>query len=565
MATVTWKINGQDPAALGLSGLQPSYVSFAADTLTFTHAGAAWDADPLFAYGATITLTRHVDGGAGVKWFVGKVRRTPRFLGAEAESLSYEVAGPWDWLQRRALLQAQAVVLDPEVSTVPAAFAQGLSILGQNDAGGSLALGDALAAVLAGAAAAGVAVVIGEGFAHGLSWDEVADLTLADAVVRLLGSAPDAASWVDYTTEPLPTLHIGRRANLAEVTISVSPEGHGLDAAYTPLESVQVTERHDLVPSGVCIYYRRIDTINGTSYLRVFADLAPADADPAAENALVRTVELAGASYTATLLEQPVKVAPLSVYLAGEGVITPAEADAFAALSRFWKRKVGWLSGEGVEILSFRARARALTPTAGVVDEEGDEEEPEELDATLNNELMEGFITPWMEAPGLGRKGQDQTFTCEVEAVVVDADGAGTRRVEQLTAGVMATNCTTKTYRVAEAGEAVAPEPTPTGAAAAIYAAMSVVPIEGSCVVVDEECSLVVRPGKVLGLAGGRPGWATMRALVQGARVNIDAGRTEVTYGPPKQLVPGDVVDVMRANRLKKVADRARLRATGRL
>ena len=555
---VIWQINGQTPAALGLSKLVLTYASLAPDTLTFAHDGAAWDADPLFAPGATITLTRD-----GVTVFAGKVRKTPRFLGAQAESVTYEVAGPWDWLERRALLQNQAVVVDPDVSDVPTLLPQGLVILGQSDAGTTVNLGDALAAVLAGATAAGLSVEIGEGFDYPVVWDEVADLTIADAVIRLLATAPDAVSWIDYTT-PSPTLHIARRAHLDAATIKVAPPGEGWDSEdYTPLESVQVVERPDLVPPGVTIFYRRIDTINGRPYLRLFTDAYPEDTDPTAENAIVRTIELAGASYTATVLEQDVVVAPLSSHLTAAGTITAASnAAAFTALSKFWKRKVGWLNNAGVTILAFRATGRALTADAGAVDGEGSPLPPETLDTSLNNELIEGFITPWMEDSALNRKGQDQTFSAEVAADVT-VDGVTTRRIEKLTAGVMATNCVTKTYRWTESADVVDPEPTPEGVAQAIYEALSVMPVEGACVHVEDECSLTIGPGQVLNLTGGRESWETMRALIQSASADIDMGRTEIIYGPPKQLGPDDLVDMMRANRLKKPAERGLVRATG--
>lgn len=553
MATI-WKINGQLPAALNLAGFELKRESLAEDVLTFRHEEAAWDAAALFPYGTLITLTRQAGAAAPVVEFIGKVRQIPRFLGATAENLSYVVEGPWGWLKRRPLIQNQAVVVDPETSLVPTMFPQGLAILGQSDAGTSVQLSAALAAVLAGAPAAGVAVVIGAGFDYGIKWDEVADLNIADAVIRLLATAYDAVSWIDYTTTPLPTLHIARRAALAAYTIKVAPAGEGLDTAYTPLDSVSVIEREDLVPSGVTIHYRRIDTVNGTPYLRIFTDSASDNLgyQPTDENALVRTIELAGSDYTSTVLEQPVRVTPLSVYLTEGGTIT--SGDAFAALSRFWKRSVAWLNDAGVVIKGFRATGRVKT----------DMDSEELLDLNLNQELVEGFITEWMESGSLNRKGQAQTFRAEVAAEVTTEEGT-TLRKELLTADVMACNCATRTYRFTESSQATPAEPTPVGLAAAVYAGLRVVPIEGGCKIVEEECSMAVRPGLVLNLEGGRPAWETMRALVQRTVALIDEGDTQVTYGPPKQLGPDDLVDIMRANRFEKASARGSVRASGKL
>jgi hypothetical protein len=552
--SVIWRINGTPVGDLGLSGLSLAPAAFDSDKLTFTHDGAAWDSAAIFAYGQTLTLTRQDGAAAPVVAFIGKVRRRPRFIGTQAQSLKYEVLGPWDWLQRRPLIQNQAVVVDPEASLVPTMLPQGLAILGQSDAGTSVQLSAALAAVLAGAPAAGVAFSIGAGFDYGIAWDEVADLNIADAVIRLLATAYDATSWIDYTTTPLPTLHIARRANLASVTIKVAPDGEGWDAPYTPLESVTVDERHDLVPSGVTIHFRRIDTVNGRPYLRIITQSASDNLgyQPTDENALVRTIELAGSSYTETVLEQPIRVTPLSVYLTEGGTIT--SGDAFAALSRFWKRSVAWLNDAGVEIKGFRATGRVKT----------DMDSEEFLDLTLNQDLLEGDITEWMESGALNRKGQGQTFRCEIAVEVTTEEGT-TMRKELLTADVMACNCATRTYRFTESTEATPAEPTPEGMATAIYTALKVPPIDGGCMLIEEECTLTLRPGLVVNLQGGLPEWETMRAMIQRTTANLDEGTTEVVYGPPRQLGPDDLVQILRANRFKTASSRGLVRATGKL
>ena len=69
----------------------------------------------------------------------------------------------------------------------------------------------------------------------------------------------------------------------------------------------------------------------------------------------------------------------------------------------------------------------------------------------------------------------------------------------------------------------------------------------------------------MLNLTGGRTGWATMRALVQGVSADIDTGATDITYGPPAQLGPQDMVAILRMNRFKNPALRGQIRATGKL
>lgn len=537
---VAWLINDQSPASLGLSELRLSYANLAPDTLTFTHQGAAWDADALFTFGTTITLKRD-----GVKVFVGKVRRTPRFLGAQAESLTYEVAGPWDWLQRRILLQNQAVVVDPETSTVPTLVPQGLIILGQSDAGTSVELAEALEAVFEGVGDLDLAV--GADFDYPVVWDEVADLTRADAIVRLLATAPDAVAWWDYTATP-PTLHLARRANLTAATIAVAPAGLGGTAAYAPLESITVIERPDLVPTGVFLTYRRIDTVNGSPYLVLSTETAGSGA-ATDEGALARTIELAGLNSSSTVLEQECRTRPLSSSLTASGTITSG-AD-FTALSAFWKSKVGYLNDPTITVQGFRGTGRAVTDT-------GEDPAPS-LNTGLANELVEGGITPWMEDTPLNIVGQDQTYTAEV---ALHKAGVFWKNVT-VSAGVMATTATTKTYRYTESTTTTPAEPTPVGMASQLYDALSVLPVQGSLTLIEEECTLTTRVGKVVNLTGGRSAWSSMRALVQGVQADLDTGRTQITYGPPEQLGPQDLVAILRANRFKNAATRGLLRATG--
>jgi hypothetical protein len=245
-------------------------------------------------------------------------------------------------------------------------------------------------------------------------------------------------------------------------------------------------------------------------------------------------------------------VTPLSVYLTEGGTIT--SGDAFAALSRFWKRSVAWLNDAGVEIKGFRATGRVKT----------DMDSEEFLDLTLNQDLLEGDITEWMESGALNRKGQGQTFRCEIAVEVTTEEGT-TMRKELLTADVMACNCATRTYRFTESTEATPAEPTPEGMATAIYTALKVPPIDGGCMLIEEECTLTLRPGLVVNLQGGLPEWETMRAMIQRTTANLDEGTTEVVYGPPRQLGPDDLVQILRANRFKTASSRGLVRATGKL
>jgi hypothetical protein len=442
----TFLLNGSPLASLGLANPRLSYASMQADALTLDHLTAAWDADPIFAYAETLTLTRD-----GVPVFVGRVRRFPRFAGPTAETTSYEILGPWDWLERRAFVQQVAVVADPAVSTTPIYVASGFVILNQLNDGTSVNIADSLAVVINQAISSGVPILLGTitGFDYATGWDEITDLTLADAITRLLASAPDAVVWWDYTTAPTPTIHIGRRANLADVSLVIAPAGSPPSAygpgGYAEFESLRLMSRPDLVVPGTFITYRSTDTVNGASYLKLVGQNAVSDlsVQHTAENALVRTVELAGASFSETILTQECKTLPLAAALTGGGTVT--SGGDFDELMKFWKRKVPALAHPDVVIKGFKDRGREAAPVASAA---GENETPI-LDTSLVRELIEGAITPWMREGGLNRKGQEQNFTARIAFSIKgvdqkDADGMGI----VFTAGVMATTISVHRFSI---------------------------------------------------------------------------------------------------------------------
>jgi hypothetical protein len=567
MPYVSWKLNGTFLHELGLVDARLTYANLQPDTLEVRHLTARWDADPLFAYGAVVVLTRVVLDSddhsviSSTAVFRGKCRGFPRFLGRTAESLSYTFAGPWDELQRRMLLQNQAIVVDPSVSTTPTYIPQGLIILNQSDGGSSVTISLALGTIIAAAIAAGVSIELGDvtGFDFAAPWDEVADLTIADAITRLFQVAPDAVAWIDYAPAT-PVIHFSRRAELDAVTLPLSLVGVGEWPAYAALDSLRIRARPDLQVGYVAIDYRRINTENGESYLTIQQDTA-GTGSRTDENALVRTVQLAGSSYTSTILTQECKTLVLAGAL-GNGtldtstVTLASDASAFNELVKFWKRKIPALNAAGVTITGFRNRIRKA---AEVADEAGEPETPT-LDTSLVRELIEGAITPWMRSSGLNRKAQEQNY--EVEIAYTDADGATV--IGGYSAPVMATNASTRTYSHEESSDSVAAEPSPLGMAASLLTALSDLQHEGDVTIIEQECSLAYRPGKVLGFTEGRAEWEEMGALIQSATCDLDTWRTSLTFGWPTALGPADLVEIFRANRLKRPAQAGLIRETGK-
>ncbi|HTJ77937.1 MAG TPA: hypothetical protein VL357_03000 [Rariglobus sp.] len=627
-----WTINGTPIEQLGLGSPRLTFASLQPDTFVVDHLAApSWDAAPIFTYGETLIVRR-----AGVIVFVGKVLKTQRFLGAQAETISYQAYGPWDWLERRPLRQNSAVIVDPLVSTVPIYVPTGFIILNQADDGAAVEVGASLAIVINAAIDAGVPIALGviEGFDYNLTWEEISDLQIADAIVKLLATAPDAVvSWA-YATGT-PTINIRRRTALPAITLTIAPKGTPPSAygptGYAEFESIHLLDRPDLVIPGVFLTFRRTNTVNGNTYLSLEkkiagnaavtaavaavatakAALAPALAtltaasiawgenptDPGltaaynaakaavataraavvaadaavellarSENALCRTIQLAGVNFSETVPAEKITVLPLFGVL-GDGelddtVITTGSD--FDELKKFWLRKVPDLAKPGVVITGFKNRQRLAAATTSVADGITTEVTPA-LDTSLVNELIEGTITPWMEKTGLNRQGQKQIYSARIAYTIggVAALGSDGLPGVEYTADVMATNCTSRVYSYQESADSVPEEPTPPGMETKLYAALSVVQYEGDFTLVQQEATLSVLPGMVVNLGGGMAAWATMKALVQSVSVDIATGTTQVQVGWPSAITPDDLTSINRANRLKAPAYRGLNRASG--
>jgi len=76
-------------------------------------------------------------------------------------------------------------------------------------------------------------------------------------LLDLMRQVPDAASWVDYSGEGLPTLNISRRPTMATKTIRL-----GVD----DVDSFELVGRRSLKPSGVSVRYASKDSLNRTVY-----------------------------------------------------------------------------------------------------------------------------------------------------------------------------------------------------------------------------------------------------------------------------------------------------------
>lgn len=85
----------------------------------------------------------------------------------------------------------------------------------------------------------------------------------------------------------------------------------------------------------------------------------------------------------------------------------------------------------------------------------------------------------------------------------------------------------------------------PTGAAAAYWAAASVLHYEGQCSVYEPNgVSYAYGLGHVVNFSNWQPGYDTARALARGVTYDLVSRRTSISFGPPDSLTPQDYLSI---------------------
>lgn len=502
---------------------------------------------------SAIVLVRDEDG-AEVTWFSGVIRETPRTRSSRDNRIAYVAHGPWQWLERIAYLQTfktAVVVGDP--ASLLTGYQRGRVVIGQDDSGLKVSLGEFLNLVLDYAIAAKPGVMQRADFSTALAmtipWDEVTDLSCAEVISRALQFVPDAVCAWDYSASP-PRLNITRRAAMEAETFAVQPAGSADSSAYAPLESIDLRERADLWKKGVYLLYLATNRANDAQWETGTADVYPTGTVASDPDTLFRTIQLAGAVVNGTTLTQKIDVDPLSSYLELSGTAWLTSGDQFESLKAWWRAHAKELHGSAVTIKGFSKCTR-----------EGDSMA---TSGQLDNELVAGAVTDWMEDRH-NIRSEEQTITAYVAFEEVRPNDATkkARHIKKFVATVRATNATTKTYSFSSTTSVTAAEEVPTGLARAIYDAINPHQWDGSLALVESEATHGSLLGRVLNLSGSLSDWASMRAVIQTQQVDIFGGKTSFKVGPAKQLGPDDLTELYRVNRNRAPVTSYWTRSTG--
>jgi len=521
---MSWTLNNVALSTLASSARLDTY-SLAPDTLTLEVARDLLQS-PLYAHLAPITLRYGND-----KRFVGYCDRTPAEATGQAEGQAVVARNAW-WLLERLPFQQRHLVneYNAETETWSQVWQyKSRAILGQAEDGTSLTIAQVVTEILAYAATCGVSIAAGtiEG-ATTFPFDEIVDLTCAEAILRVVRWDPGLVAWFDYSTAT-PTLNLRARSALAAVTAAINPASR----ATAAVSSVSLTPRTDLQLPAVVLLYERSSDAGSQQLETISTDAYPLGATGRTVGALVATIQLAGAQ----IVRQQQAIA-VEAY--------PAEGND-AAWSTWWKARIEWLRNAGGDYASLTIHNTSRR--AGEAPEGG------WYGATpLPSELLEGTIQDWMT----GVHAERETITAYVDYVKTDGTTETDREISIV---VTSTDATSRTYwRLAVAQSA---EPVPVGLAAALYAAANALHYDGTLSIEEDECSGAYRPGRVLNISGGQSAWAAMAAQIAQASEDLFSGRTTLQVGPPKYLSLPDLVTLLRTNRTRRPAQRSQVRLTG--
>lgn len=520
-------------AEWGLSGARRRLVSQGADEFSFSAPALAFDADPVMAFGAPVTIRRD-----GVPVFAGTVTHVPVFASGNAEDQFYVIRNAWHDLERLVYQQEWYLQVDPE--NPEESLVGGLQsrvVLFQGINGAKLSVGAQIADVVAYAASCGVAIQLAPDVLTNLPgtppYDEGLDILCGEAIKKALRWAPDSVTWFDYTTTP-PTLHVARRSQLAAVVVP---------AGGAPVSSVSLDPRYDLLAPSVVLKYERIHTSDGRSWREVIRDVYPPGGDERVPGTVVATIDLEGSTVThssATIVCRP-----------------------FAPATTSW-----WAAREA----TFRdpmVTVTNLSDQVTIITEDGAEVGPAHPGANQawqewTYELVKGQIAPWMLTSGKVAVSVTVQTTADYEFVKTVARSSATARKvhdKPLSARVTLTNLPSGTYQTLDS--VIVAEDVPVGLAQQIWEAVGELHYQGTLVLTAEEPPEIVPMGRVLNLSGGRSEWATARALVQGIDEDVDGGTVSVQFGPPMHLGPADLIELLRFNRQRRISLSYSSRTTG--
>lgn len=521
---ITWSLTlagvTKSFAEWGISDVSLSRASLASDRLTFTAPRQRFDEDDLCAQGAAAILTR-TEGDTAAVWFRGTRQPMAYDCGAASETQSYLFEGPWRFLAENIYQQGWNGIYTSHVIIN--------GTIGQN-----------IQAVLDYAIARGALLAYNAADLAALTAtppaNEITGQLCASVILASLQFAPDTVAWLDYSTNP-PTLRFVQRGSLAAASVRLA------DYESTTMPAVKVLAlrpREDLQVPSVKINYETIETIDGVQRLIPGVEIAPSGATGLEDGAFTDTVIRQGITQN-------------NIFASLECVTVESSS------LEWWKKHVA----------KFRDTGR-VTILSGPTDVGHYDEDGVLLTTVYARELPRGGgqIAPWM----LDSNGDPllwQTEFIRATFTIREYDDDGENVVKEGTfqfhLEILTTTAPAGVSDYSAVESADSGDPPITGLAQYLYDALSPLQYEGGLTLEEEECTAALNLGLAINLYGSRAAFETMRAVVQQVTFDLDAGLTNVTFGPPRHLSIGDILALLERFRISRRYTNTATQETGEI
>ena len=514
-----------------------------ADLLEFSTV-ADIDSDPIMDYGDSFKLYRD-----GVKYFEGTCTSNPVQGTADSEGISYTVAGPWYLLETTAYTQVyktieageededgNVVTTDTDVYTSSVIFFRDRN---NNTVNTSQTLTDIIDYA---SSVCNLPISLGQVPSSPVTpWSaKFQDNTISQAIQSVLRWHPGAVTWFDYSTST-PTLNITTRADASSYNANIN-NGNIVDLSITP--------RGDLQPEAVAVHYRSTNQSNGNSYPQLVTDIFPEGADFKAQGVVNVSIDLRGSN----VQRQYQSVRTTSI---------PSSSQTANNIGQrvFWRRHYPWLGDDpfdearSFEIENYEVKLATDAPDPVPYDPLTRGGRRLKQSASVGDyprELLDGSIDEWMGNGTIRTAQVAISAKCTITSATYNSLDEERKNQFSCQGGVYyallkitttGTNAFTKNYsRITNYEEG---ETAPTGLARTLYTDLSRLQYEGGLTIIDEEVGNDQIMGNVLNVSGGKSAWASMDAVVQSVSHSYGDGATSVTFGPPEQLAPQDLVELL--------------------
>ncbi len=516
---VTWKINGNDAATLGINVLSLKTVNQAPGEFSFQVPGNM-AANTAYPYRSTVTLLRN-----STCWFRGVVTTVPRAGEPRRETIQIVAQDAWYYLDNITFEQDWSVWSDGAVVSASKARC----ILGRNKAGEQQTNGQVIREALSWAIGSGAPIQIGtiEPSAQ-IPATEDQDITCSQVIQQMLRWSPDTVCYWTYNGTT-PVFNCRYRRNLPAATFNLN-EG-------APNSTVEITARPDLQLPAVVLKYEKTNSNDNNSYSTIEIDKYPTSATGREIGAFVGTVNLSG--FSQSFMYQRVETANIAT-----------------GTEEWWQLKFPWMADRiKYPLIKVYAIARS-----GAKCPDGESSSGEMRYKVINDlprELIDGQVLDWMQ-----KDAGEETVTAKVHYKQVNEDGTEEEVEDQdIAITITATDATTRKYwRMSSYSGA---ETTPSGLAQELYTSCAAMHYQGSISIIEQECTGKYALGQVLNLMGGISEWTAMKALVQSVSYHLDSGTTTVNIGPPQQLGFADLVELLKVTRNSRPSMSVTVRESG--